>query len=137
MKKIVDYSSLRGFNYTQSDAWNDRDFWSRYDHDIVERDMGYAERLHLNSARIFLPYGVYKANPDKFLADVKDFVQTAWRHGVSSNPIVLFGTFFFPIEEEFQRVEGAPIHFSAGGHALRRWRSCRLRGLCRRQGRRS
>ena len=109
MKRVVDYSSLRGFNYTQSNAWNDRDGWAHYDHDIVERDMGYAERLKLNSARLFLPYSVYKENPEKFLADVKDFVQTAWRHGVSTNPIVLFGTFFYPREEEFQRVEGETL----------------------------
>lgn len=109
MKKTVDYSALRGFNYTQSDAWNDRDFWSRYNHDIVERDMGYAERLGLNSARIFLPFPVYRDNPDKFLADVKDFVQTAWRHGVSTNPIVLFGAMFYPMEEEFAPVEGETL----------------------------
>ena len=109
MKRAVDYAKLRGFNYTQSDAWNDRDFWERYDHDIVERDMGYAQRLRLNSARIFLPYTVYRADPDRFLANVKDFVQTAWRHGVSTNPIVYFCAFFFPVEEEFQPVEGETL----------------------------
>ena len=56
MKKTVDYQKLRGFNYTQPDAANDRVFWAEYHHDIVDRDMGYAERLHLNSARIFLSY---------------------------------------------------------------------------------
>lgn len=110
MKKTVDYSSLRGFNYTQSDAWNDRDGWSRYNHAIVERDMGYAERLHLNSARIFLPYSCYKENPEKFLADVKDFVRTAWAHGVSTNPIVYFGFFASGTrEEEFVPVEGETL----------------------------
>ena len=109
MKKTVNYSRIRGFNYTQPDAWNDRDFWSHYSHDTVERDMGYAERLRLNSARIFLPYTVYKKDPDQFLAHVKDFVQTAWRHGISTNPIVYFGAFFFPIEEEFQPVEGETL----------------------------
>ena len=99
MKKTVDYSKLRGFNYTQPDSWNDREFWSHYHHDIVERDMGYAERLQLNSARIFLPYSVYKADPERFLSDVKDFVQTAYRHGVSTNPIVYFGAFFFLFED--------------------------------------
>ena len=106
MKRTVDYSSLRGFNYTQPDAWNDRVFWSDYHHDIVERDMGYAERLKLNCARIFIPYLVYKNDPEKFLANVKDFVQTAWKYGVATNPIVYFGAFFFPIEEEFEKVEG-------------------------------
>lgn len=106
MKKVVDYSKLRGFNYTQPDSWNDRDFWGKYNHEIVERDMGYAQRLGLNSARIFLPFSVYKANPEKFMADVKDFVQTAWKYGVSTNPIVYFGMHLFPIEEEYQKAEG-------------------------------
>lgn len=53
--------------------------------------MGYAERLHLNSARIFLSYDFYKENPDRFLANVKDFVQTAWKHGISTNPIIFMG----------------------------------------------
>lgn len=91
MKKTVDYQKLRGFNYTQPDAANDRVFWAEYHHDIVDRDMGYAERLHLNSARIFLSYDFYKENPDRFLANVKDFVQTAWKHGISTNPIIFMG----------------------------------------------
>ena len=91
MKKTVDYQKLRGFNYTQPDAANDRVFWAEYHHDIVDRDMGYAERLHLNSARIFLSYDFYNENPDRFLANVKDFVQTAWKHGISTNPIIFMG----------------------------------------------
>ena len=94
MKKTVDYQKLRGFNYTQPDAANDRVFWAEYHHDIVDRDMGYAERLHLNSARIFLSYDFYKENPDRFLANVKDFVQTAWKHGISTNPIIFMGFWF-------------------------------------------
>jgi hypothetical protein len=101
MKKIVDFSKIRGFNYTQSNAWDDTDFWDHYDHDIVERDMGYAQRLHLNSARIFLTYSTYMKEPEKFLADVKDFVKTAWKHGVSTNPIIYHGFRFIP--EDFQK----------------------------------
>ena len=106
MKKTVDYAGIRGFNYTQPDARDDRDFWLHYSHEIVDRDMGYAERLRLNSARIFLSFAAYRADPDAFLARVKDFVQTAWAHGISTNPIVYFGAFFFPMEEEFRPVEG-------------------------------
>lgn len=102
MKATVDYAGLRGFNYTQSNAWNDHDFWSRYDHAIVERDMGYAHRLNLNSARIFLPYPCYAANPERFLADVRDFVQTAWSHGISTSPIIYHGFRFHPEDAVFR-----------------------------------
>lgn len=96
MKPLKDYSFVRGFNYTQSDAWTDVNFWEEYNHDIVDRDLGYAERLRLNSARIFLTYSSYRKNPGQFLANVKDFVRTAWKHGISTNPIIYHGMRFLP-----------------------------------------
>ena len=96
MYKHVDYSAIRGFNYTQSDVWTDVYFWENYRHDIVERDMGYAQRLNLNSARIFLTYSSYLKDKQGFLANVKDFVQTAWKHGISTSPIVYHGLCFHP-----------------------------------------
>lgn len=90
MKKNVDYSSLRGFNYSLQ--WEGE----AYDHEIIERDMTYAERLHLNSARVFISYDIYREEPGAFLAHLKDFVQTAWKHGISSNPIMFTGFRFHP-----------------------------------------
>ena len=102
MKPLKDYSHIKGFNYTASYAHNDIDFWSNYRAEIVEREMGYAQRLGLNSARIFLPYCVYRKNPQQFLENVTDFVRTAWKHGISSTPIVFFGREFYPdhVEED-------------------------------------
>ena len=100
MKPLKDYSFVRGFNYTQSNVWTDTNFWEEYDHDIVDRDMGYAERLKLNSARIFLTYSSYRKNKEQFLANVKDFVQTAWAHGITTNPIIYHGLRFLP--EDFE-----------------------------------
>lgn len=108
MRKLVDYSSIRGFNYTQPDCTMDRRFWNNYNHDIVDRDMGYAERLHLNSARIFLLYDCYKNNPEQFLANVKDFVRTAWQHGISTNPIIFLGFRFSPDEPPFSGMMSSP-----------------------------
>ena len=107
--KNVNYAEIKGFNYTQPNAVHDREFWKNYSHDIVDRDMGYAERLGLNSARIFLSYQAYRSDPDRFIADVRDFIRTAWKHGVSTNPIVYFGAFFYPFEEEFAPVEGESL----------------------------
>ena len=102
MKPLKDYSHIKGFNYTASYAHNDIDFWSNYRAEVVEREMGYAQRLGLNSARIFLPYCVYRKNPQQFLENVTDFVRTAWKHGISSTPIVFFGREFYPdyVEED-------------------------------------
>lgn len=108
MSKKVDYSAIRGFNYTQPDCGMDLKFWNNYNHDIVDRDMGYAERLHLNSARIFLIYDCYKQNPKQFLANVKDFVRTAWKHGISTNPIIFLGFRFAPDEPPFAGMMSKP-----------------------------
>lgn len=54
MRPLKDYSHIRGFNYTASYARNDVFFWEDYRPEVVEREMGYAQRLGLNSARIFL-----------------------------------------------------------------------------------
>ena len=109
MKPLKDYSFVRGFNYTQSNVWTDVNFWEEYDHDIVERDLGYAERLRLNSARIFLTYSSYVKNPKQFLSNVKDFVRTAWKHGISTNPIIYHGMRFLPEDLNEKRTDGATL----------------------------
>ncbi len=97
---MIDYSKLRGFNYTQGNVWNDLYFWENYDHAIVDREMGYAERLRLNSARIFLIYSSYVKDPVRFLANLRDFVRTAWSHGISTNPILYCGFRFLPEDRQ-------------------------------------
>jgi len=104
MKKAVDYSKIRGFNYTQPDSMHDADFWAHYKHDIVDRDLGYAEKIHLNCARIFLSYNMYEADPKQFLANVKDFVQTAWKHGIATNPIIFMGWRFVKEEIDWRKL---------------------------------
>lgn len=94
MRKKVDYSAIRGFNYTQSNVKNDYEFWKYYDHDIVNWEMGYAQKLNLNSARIFLSYQAYSEDKEAVLSHIKDFVQTAWRHDISVNPILFSGFHF-------------------------------------------
>ena len=77
MRKKVDYSKIRGCIYTQSSARSDYEFWKKYDHKMVDREMGFAQRLNLNSARIFLNYQVYLEDKEVYLERVRDFVQTA------------------------------------------------------------
>lgn len=105
MKPFKDYQFIRGFNYTQSDVWTDTHFWENYNHAIVDRDLGYAERLKLNSARIFLTYSSYIKNPELFLANVRDFIQTAWQRGISTNPIIYHGFRFHP-DDQVRRDRG-------------------------------
>jgi len=110
MKKQVDYSKIRGFNYIQSSIAGKDRMTSAYDHDIVDREMGYAEKLNLNSARIFLRYVDYARERELFLHNLKDLVQTAWKHGISVSPIIFSGSFggfcFLPEDKDYVTARG-------------------------------
>ncbi len=88
MELLNPYAHLRGFNYTPSTAVNDISFWRDYDEGLVERELTYAQRLGLNSARPFLAYVVYEHDPNSFLNRLTHFVRTAHDRGISVMPVV-------------------------------------------------
>src|SRR6266540_316719 len=61
-----DYSNVRGFNYTASGARGYAAQWQQYNHDEVDREMGYAAKLNLNLARVFLSYNAWLADKATF-----------------------------------------------------------------------
>jgi len=93
-------SGVRGFNYTPSKAVNDISFWRDYDEKLVERELDYARRLGLNSARVFLHYVVYEHDGPKFLGRLKHFVKAAHERGISTMPVV-WDSCFSEIEPEY------------------------------------
>lgn len=88
MDYLEDYGCIRGFNYTPSSAFNDVGFWRDYDETLIERELTYAARLGLNSARIFLAYVVYEHDPQLFLNRVRHFLRSAHERGVSTMVVV-------------------------------------------------
>ena len=88
MEPLHPYAHVRGFNYTPSTAVNDISFWRDYDEALVERELSYAQRLGLNSARPFLAYVVYEHDPKLFLARLRHFVRAAHDRGISVMPVV-------------------------------------------------
>lgn len=88
MNYLKPYGHIRGFNYTPSTARNDVEFWRDYDETLVERELTYAQRLGLNSARPFLAYVVYEHEPHSFLERVRHFVRAAHDRGISTMPVV-------------------------------------------------
>ncbi|MHB0859059.1 MAG: cellulase family glycosylhydrolase, partial [Anaerolineae bacterium] len=88
MPFTANYNNLRGFNYVPTYARNDIEFWRDYDGAVIERELGYAQRLGLNSARVFLAYVVYEQDRAAFLARVKHFVRAAHDRGISTMVVV-------------------------------------------------
>ena len=92
-----DLSNVRGFNYNTTSSVDDSngvaytDQWLRYNHDEVNRDMGYAQRLNLNQARVFLSYNAWLKNKAVFREHLIDFVRTSHAHGIGVMPVLVDG----------------------------------------------
>lgn len=85
MKPLNDYSYLRGFNH-------EPDF-NNYSDEQMERELGYAERLGLNSCRLFVPLHFWQQDRDGFLTKLLKFIRLAWSKNISTTPILLMPYF--------------------------------------------
>lgn len=77
-----DYNFIRGFCYPRGHM---------KPIEQVKRELGYALRLQLNSARIWLSYQAYEKEPEAFLSNLQTFVHTAYEMGVTTMPILWNG----------------------------------------------
>jgi hypothetical protein len=91
MKFAPDYSDLRGFNYNPASVKAGDDKWVQYNHAEIDRDFDYAERLKLNSVRVFLSYHAWLANRAVYDANIKDFTRTAFTHHIGVMFVVVGG----------------------------------------------
>jgi hypothetical protein len=92
-----DYSSMRGANYVPSYAKNDIQTWTEYDGEVIDRELGYAEKLKLNTVRVFCNVAVYEKDSARFLTNFEDFLQRCDKHHIRAMP-VLFDSCFDPQE---------------------------------------
>ena len=88
-------AGIRGANYVPSTAVNDTQQWAEFDPAVVDRELGFAEGLGLNSVRVFLQYLVYEHDPTGLLERFDAFLACAERHRLSVMP-VLFDDCFGP-----------------------------------------
>lgn len=75
-KSVVD---VRGAIYLPARAYNIYQMWANYDREVIERDLGYADRLNLNAIRIWTDFEFWREEPaahekrlDHFLAAADD-----------------------------------------------------------------
>ena len=79
-KPLKDYSFVRGVNYGMNS-----------NQATLERDLGYAKRLNLNSTRIWLSYQGYERNPETYINQLRNYIRTSHRLGFSTMPILWNG----------------------------------------------
>ncbi len=82
---------MRGFNYNPISAKDGNDKWVHYNHAEIDRDFGYAERLKLNTVRMFLSYHAWLADRAGFDEKLKDFNRIAYAHHVGVMFVVVDG----------------------------------------------
>lgn len=79
-KPLKDYSFIRGVNYGMN-----------ADPAILERDLGYAKRINLNSTRIWLNYTGYEREPEAYIGRLRNYIRAGHRLGFSTMPILWNG----------------------------------------------
>lgn len=78
-----DLSNLHGFDFDYTPLPNARGMWGDgYDHNEIDRDFGYAQRLHLNAIRTFVSYRDFVENKERFRTQLIDYVRLANAHGM-------------------------------------------------------
>lgn len=92
-----DLSWMRGVNFVPSYAKNSVQLWLEYDPAVIDRELAFAQKLKLNTVRIFLHVAVFEKQPEKLLADFENFLTLADKHGLKVMP-VLFDNCFDPQE---------------------------------------
>ncbi|WP_435156929.1 glycoside hydrolase [Haladaptatus sp. DFWS20] len=80
---------VRGAVYVPTRAFNRFQMWREYDPDVIERDLGYAARLNLNSIRTWLSYEYWLEDREAHGEKLEHFLETADAHGLR----VLLGLF--------------------------------------------
>jgi hypothetical protein len=92
-KPLKDYSFVRGVNYGMQG-----------DQKTIERDLGYAKRVNLNSTRIWLSYLAYEKDPKAYIEKVRNYIRTSKQLGFSTMPILFNGNNLNPdtLKPEFR-----------------------------------
>lgn len=75
-------SDIRGGIYVPADAYNAPQMWKNFDARTVDRDLGYAQKIHLNALRSWASYEYWKANPKAFQDKLDQYLAIAHKHGI-------------------------------------------------------
>ena len=78
-KPLDDYSFIRGVCHPG--GW-------RADEATIRKELGYAQRMQLNSSRFWLSPRWYERDPEGFINQIRTYVRIAHSLGISSMPIL-------------------------------------------------
>lgn len=90
MKPLKDYSFVRGVCHNPNPDKSQ---------ETLERELGYAQRLQINSVRFWMSEAEWKKDPQGYKKLIGNFMETCWKFGISSMPIFWNGNFITNFKE--------------------------------------
>jgi hypothetical protein len=76
----------RGANFISGNAINQLEMWqaASFDTAVINRDLGYAASIGLNSMRVFLHHAAWEQDPAGFKQRMNTYLEIAHKHGIST-----------------------------------------------------
>jgi len=115
---LKDYSFIRGVCHNLTP-----------DQETLERDLGFMQRLQLNSSRVWLNQRAYESNPEEYINRVLNYVRTCNKYGVTVMP-VLFSSGGFPALLEKNARAGCEKYVTAIVNALKKEEGLLMWDVC-------
>ncbi len=108
MLKTKNWQDVHGANYIPSYARNSVEMWDKFNSGVIDRELGYARSIGLNSVRVWLDSRPYKDNPGLMLKIIEKFLDLCDKHRLSVI-LILFDS--CGIEEKDLRDRGEDAHW--------------------------
>ena len=101
---------LCGFNYVPGSAVNTTEFWQAETFDLptIEREMGWAAEIGMNTCRVFLPFLVWDHDPEGMLHRLEKFLATASHYRISTL-LTLFDDCAFANKQPYLGKQDEPV----------------------------
>ncbi|MEW4489921.1 family 43 glycosylhydrolase [Thalassoglobus sp. JC818] len=104
-----------GANFVPSTAINQLEMWQAdtFDPETINRELGWAAAIGMNSMRVFLHDLAWKADPEGFFQRVDKYLEIADSHGISTM-MVIFDGVWHPYPELGKQPEPTPGLHNSG-----------------------
>lgn len=104
-----------GANFVPSTAINQLEMWQAetFDPETIDRELGWAAEIGMNTMRVFLHDLAWKQDPEGFLDRVDKYLEIADRHGIRTM-IVIFDGVWYPYPKVGKQPKPTPGLHNSG-----------------------
>jgi hypothetical protein len=109
------YPWLVGCNFVPSTAINQLEMWQAetFDPSTIDRELGYAQGIGMNTMRVFLHDIAWREDPEGFYSRVDEYLKIADRHGIKTL-FVIFDAVWSPNPHAGKQPDPVPGRHNSG-----------------------